>query len=154
MKLFLDRKWKKDTYTIGVMYIDGQRFSETIEDKDRGLNSNMSEAEIKTKKVYGQTAIPSGSYEIKMTYSPKFANRAWAKKYNGKVVEITNVKGYSGVRIHPFNTAADSLGCIAVGRNLTKGMVLQSTAYYQKLVDEYIYPALKKGDKVVLEIKS
>ena len=152
MKLFLDRKWKKDTYTIGIMYIDGKRFSDTIEDRDRGLKDSMSESEIKLKKIYGKTAIPSGTYEIKMTYSPKFANRSWAKKYNGKVVEITNVKGYSGVRIHPFNTAADSMGCIAVGRNLAKGKVLESTAYYQKLVDDYIFPALKRGDKVTLTI--
>ena len=153
MEITVDRKWKKDTYTIGVCYINGVRFSETLEDKDRGLDNSMSESVIKSKKIYGQTAIPTGTYEIKMTYSPKFANRAWAKKYSGKVVEITNVKAYSGVRIHPFNTAAESLGCIAVGRNLVKGKVLQSTVYYQKLVDDYISPALKKGEKVTITIK-
>ncbi len=153
MEITVDRKWKKDTYTIGVCYINGVRFSETLEDKDRGLDNSMSESVIKSKKIYGQTAIPTGTYEIKMTYSPKFANRAWAKKYSGKVVEITNVKAYSGVRIHPFNTAAESLGCIAVGRNLVKGKVLQSTIYYQKLVDDYISPALKRGEKVTITIK-
>ena len=153
MEITVDRKWKKDTYTIGVCYINGVRFSETLEDKDRGLDNSMSESVIKSKKIYGQTAIPTGTYEIKMTYSPKFANRAWAKKYSGKVVEITNVKAYSGVRIHPFNTAAESLGCIAVGRNLVKGKVLQSTIYYQKLVDDYISPALKRGEKVIITIK-
>jgi hypothetical protein len=153
MEITVDRKWKKDTYTIGVCYINGVRFSETLEDKDRGLDNSMSESIIKSKKIYGQTAIPTGTYEIKMTYSPKFANRAWAKKYSGKVVEITNVKAYSGVRIHPFNTAAESLGCIAVGRNLVKGKVLQSTIYYQKLVDDYISPALKRGEKVTITIK-
>lgn len=153
MEITVDRKWKKDTYTIGVCYINGVRFSETLEDKDRGLDNSMSESVIKSKKIYGQTAIPTGTYEIKMTYSPKFANRAWAKKYSGKVVEITNVKAYSGVRIHPFNTAAESLGCIAVGRNLVKGKVLQSTIHYQKLVDDYISPALKRGEKVTITIK-
>jgi hypothetical protein len=153
MKLLLKRIAKKEKYTIGKLYINGVYFSDTIEDKDRGLDQSMSEANILHLKVKHQTAIPTGTSEIKMTYSPKFANRAWAKKYSGKVVEITNVKAYSGVRIHPFNTAAESLGCIAVGRNLVKGKVLQSTIYYQKLVDDYISPALKRGEKVTITIK-
>ena len=153
MELLLNRRWKKDTYTIGELFINGVKYSETCEDKDRGLKDSMSLSEIKSKKIYGQTAIPTGRYEIKMTYSAKFANRAWARKYNGKVLEITNVKGYSGVRIHPFNTAQESLGCVAPGRNLEKGKVLQSTVYYTRLVDEYIYPALKKSEKVYITIK-
>lgn len=153
MEILLNRRWKKDTYTIGELFINGKKFSETCEDKDRGLKDNMSLVEIKAKKIYGKTAIPTGTYEIKMTYSPKFANRVWAKKYGGKVVEFMNVKGYQGVRCHPFNEAAESLGCVAVGRNLQKGKVLQSTIYYTKLVDEYIYPALKRGEKVMWTIK-
>lgn len=154
MELTVVRKWKKDKYTIGELLVNNVKFSETCEDKDRGLNDKMSLAEIKSKKIYGKTAIPAGTYEIKMTYSPKFANRPFAKKYGGKVVEIMNVKGYQGVRIHPFNTAEESLGCIAPGRNLEKGKVLQSTVYYTKLVDEYIMPAIKRGEKITITIKS
>lgn len=153
MELLLNRRWKKDTYTIGEMFVNGVKFSETCEDKDRGLKDSMSEWEIKSKKIYGKTAIPTGTYELKMTYSPKFANRPFAKKYGGKVVEIMNVKGYQGARIHPFNTAEESLGCIAVGRNLEKGKVLQSTIYYTKLLETYLLPAFKKGEKVTITIK-
>jgi len=153
MEILINRRWKKDTYTIGECFINNVKFSETCEDKDRGLMSTMPINEIKAKKIYGKTAIPTGTYEVKMTYSPKFANRAFARKYGGKVLEIMDVKGYQGVRIHPFNTAEDSLGCIAVGRNLQKGKVLQSTIYYYKLMDEHVMPALKKGEKITLTIK-
>ena len=153
MELLLDRKWKKDTYTIGIMYVNGQRFSETVEDKDRGLNDKMPLAEIKAKKIYGQTAIPTGTYEIKLTYSPSFANKAFGKKYGGKVPQMMNVKGYEGVRIHPFNTAEESKGCVAVGRNTIKGQVTQSTVYYYKLMDNYIMPAVKRGEKITLTIR-
>lgn len=153
MKLLIDRKYKKETYTIGILYVNGVRFSEVIEDKDRGLDDSMSDFEIKSKKVYGKTAIPTGIYKLTMTYSSKFAARTWASKYNGKVLEIPNVKGFSGVRIHPGNTAEDSLGCILPGRNLEKGKVLQSTKYYYKLLDEHILPAMKRGEEVTLEIK-
>lgn len=153
MEILVDRRWKKNKYTIGISYINGVRFSETLEDRDRGLKSSMYETEIKARKVYGETAIPTGTYELKMTYSPKFANRPWAQKYGGKVIQIMDVKGFTGVRIHPFNTPEESLGCIAVGRNLETGKVLQSTNYYYKLLDNYILPAIKRGEKVNLTIK-
>jgi len=37
MKLLLKRIAKKDTYTIGKLFIDDAFFCNTIEDKDRGL---------------------------------------------------------------------------------------------------------------------
>lgn len=153
MNIVIDRKWKKDTYTIGNLYINGVLFSNTLEDRDRGLTSAMTLEEISKKKVYGQTAIPTGTYEIKMTYSNKFATRVWGKMYKGYVPQLMNVKGYSGVRIHPMNTAADTYGCLGVGKNSAKGMITNSTAYYYKLIDDYINPALKKGEKVMITIK-
>ena len=53
MILKVNRKYKKDTYTIGNLYIDGEWFSNTMEDKDRGLSDIMSEGEINSIKVYG-----------------------------------------------------------------------------------------------------
>lgn len=153
MNIVIDRKWKKDTYTIGNLYINGVLFSNTLEDKDRGLTSSMTLEEISKKKIYGQTAIPSGTYEVVMTYSNRFNSRAWGKKYNGKVPELRNIKGFGGVRIHPGNKAADTLGCILVGKNSIKGMVTNSQAYYYKLLDNYIVPAVKKGEKITLTIK-
>ena len=113
----------------------------------------MTLEEINKKKIYGQTAIPSGTYEVKMTYSNRFHSRAWGKKYGGKVPELINVKGFGGVRIHPFNRASESLGCIAVGKNSAVGMVTNSQAYYFKLLDDYIVPVVKKGEKITLTIK-
>lgn len=152
MEIHIDRKWKKETYTIGKMFINGEFFSNTLEDKDRGFSSDTSVDYIKAHKVYGETAIPTGTYEIKLTPSPKFATRVWGKKYQGKVPEIPNVKGFSGVRIHPLNTAADSLGCVGVGKNTKPGMITSSTEYYYQLMDNYILPAIKKGEKITLKI--
>ena len=153
MNITVDRKWKKDTYTIGKIFIDGKYFADTVEDRDRGLSDNMPVAKINSLKVYGKTAIPTGTYLIKMLYSPKFATRPWGKRYEGNVPQIMDVKGFSGVRIHPLNTAEDSLGCIGVGRNLEKGKILKSTEYYYKLLDNYILPALKRREIVKLFIK-
>lgn len=135
MELKLIRKYKKDTYTVGILYVDGKYFSNTIEDKDRGLTSDMSLSEIQSKKVYGETAIPTGIYEISLnTISPKFKDRIWAKPYKGKIPRLLGVKGFNGILIHPLNTAKDSLGCIGVGENKIKGQIINSTKYFHKLM--------------------
>lgn len=119
MEAVLERAWKRDTYTIGRFLINGQRFSESIEDKDRGLSQDMDIKEIQRIKVNGETAIPTGPYTVKMTYSPK---------YKRQMPEVLNVPGFSGIRIHSGNTANDSLGCILLGRNTKVGMVTDSRA--------------------------
>ena len=37
MNITVKRIAKRDTYTIGKLYIDGKYYCDTIEDKDRGL---------------------------------------------------------------------------------------------------------------------
>ena len=115
----------KESYTIGKLYVDGIYVCDTVEDKDRGLDDSMMVDEIKKKKVYGETAIPYGTYKVSITYSPKF-------KKNLPLVE--GVKGFEGIRIHSGNTAKDSLGCIIVGKNKKVGMVLDSRATMERLM--------------------
>ena len=72
MELLLKRIFRGDKYTIGHLYINGEYFSDTLEDVDRELTNDMSEEEIKKIKVYGKTAVPTGRYKVEVTYSPKF----------------------------------------------------------------------------------
>lgn len=139
MELLLKRIAKKQDYTIGNLYINGQWFSNTLEDTDRGLTSSMTEDEISKIKVYGKTAIPTGTYKINMNVvSPKFKNRAWARPYNGKIPRLLNVPGFDGVLIHPGNTSENSLGCVLVGKNTIKGMVTQSQDTFHELMEVLI----------------
>lgn len=125
MELKVKRIAKRDTYTIGKLYVDGEYFCDTIEDRDRGLNDSMSVEEIKKIKVYGETAIPTGRYRVTLSYSIKF------KKM---LPEILNVKGFAGIRIHSGNTAKDTLGCILVGKNTVVGQVTSSRATFDRLM--------------------
>lgn len=150
MKLLLKRIAKKDTYTIGKLYVDGKYVADTLEDKDRGLSSDMSLEEIKKIKVYGETAIPTGTYKIDMnTVSPKFKNRSWAKPWEGKIPRLINVPGYEGVLIHVANRASELLGCVAVGENKVKGQVINSTATFSKLMAIL----LKDKDNITITIE-
>lgn len=153
LNLKLDRRYKCNGYTIGHLYVDGRYFCDTLEDADRGLTDTMSLAAIKLRKIFGKTAIPTGTYRVKLTYSAKFANKPWAKKYGGLVPEILNVKGFSGARIHPGNDQYDTDGCPLVGENKVKGKVINSVEKYCELMNEYLIPAHRRNDEIWITIR-
>ena len=153
VRLGIERAWKKADYTIGRFFVNGLRFHESLEDPDRGLDSSMSLDKIKALKISGQTAIPTGTYKVTMSVSAKYKDRSWAKKYNGLVPEIVGVPGYSGVRIHPGNTAADTDGCPLIGDNKEVGRICNSVNRYCELMDKYLMPAWVAGDEMSITIK-
>ncbi len=149
MELVLKRTFKGPNYTIGQLYVNGVYECDTLEDTDRGLTSSMTVQEIASKKLYGETAIPTGTYKIDMnTVSAKFKDRSWAKFCGGKLPRLLEVKGYSGVLIHVGNIAKDTLGCILVGENKVKGQVISSTNAFNKVMS-----ILKDDNDVELTIK-
>lgn len=134
MEIRVERKWPKTTYTIGIMYVDGVRFCETLEDKVRDLS--------KEEKVYGETAIPAGRYRVIYNYSPKFKRN---------LPRLLNVPHFEGILIHPGNTAEDSAGCILVGRNTSIGKLSESRAYSDKL-NKLIEEAQLIGEDIFIEV--
>lgn len=124
MKLELKRRFLGESYTIGSLSIDGKKFCDTLEDKVRDLNKN-GVFDGDEKKVYGETAIPYGTYDVVVDYSPKFKR---------ELPRLQNAKHFEGILIHRGNTAEDSAGCILVGENKVKGKVVNSTPYEKELV--------------------
>lgn len=148
MKLELKRIFRGPKYTIGKLYVDNQYVCDTLEDTDRGLKQTDSLSSIQKKKVYGQTAIPTGTYSITLNViSPKFKDRSWAKFCNGKLPRLLNVPGYDGVLIHVGNKPEDTLGCILVGYNKIKGQLINSTEAFKKL-----YSILDKSSTITIVI--
>ena len=144
MEVLIDRAWKKDGYTISRLYVNGELFGcNTLEDADRGLSQDMHLEEIKKKKAYGQTAIPRGSYECVYTYS---------KRFKKMLPLLKDVPGFDGIRIHSGNSAKDTEGCILVGLNLKKGMVLNSREWTNKLVSK-MKEAWNRKERVIIVIK-
>lgn len=134
MELRLKRIARKATYTIGRLYIDGQRFCDTIEDRDRSLRQDMARAAIKRIKVPGETAIPTGRYRVTLgVRSPRMSQKKAYEFCDGYVPRLINVPGFDGILIHIGNTARDSEGCILVGENREVGKVLNSTATFKRL---------------------
>ena len=93
MELRLERKYKKDTYTIGNLYVNGTWFCNTIEDKDRKLYQGMPVDYIRQEKIYSETAIPYGRYEITLkVQSPKFSKTAKYERCKGYLPRLLDVR--------------------------------------------------------------
>ena len=136
MKLLLKRIAKRDTYTIGKLYIDGQYFCDTIEDKDRGLKQSMSLSEILRLKIQNKTAIPTGTYKITINVvSPRFSKKDFyiQNANKGRVPRLLNIPGFDGVLMHVGTDENSSSGCIIVGKNKIVGKVLESKDTFIKL---------------------
>ena len=140
MRLTLIRIANRPTYCIGKLYIDGKWFCDTIEDTDRGLDDSMTEEEILKLKVKGETAIPTGIYQVTITYSPK---------YKKNMPLVNNVKGYSGIRIHSGNTSKDTEGCLVVGKNTKVGMVTDS----RKTYNAFFKRLQQTNGKIIIDIQ-
>lgn len=143
MEITIKRTFKGASYTIGKLYIDGQYFSDTIEDAVRNLPSVCPDTPkgrgCKCKeKVYARTAIPEGTYKVTMEHSPRFKRR---------LPYLHDVPHFLGILIHSGNTDADSAGCIIVGRNTVKGKVLESRTTLDKLLSR-----IKDEKDITIEI--
>lgn len=129
--IHVHRRFYGKTYTIGSMYLNDKYFCDTLEDTVRDLHTEKD-------KVYGETAIPAGTYKVTLDMSPRFKR---------VLPRLHNVPFFEGILIHRGNTAKDTHGCILVGENKVKGQVINSTKAELELMTE-----LKKYDEIDITI--
>lgn len=153
MKLRVERRWKKNTYTIGRLYVDGVLFCNTLEDKDRGLKQTDDLESIIKRKVAGETAIPSGTYSVTLNVtSPKYSAVKWYWNLcQGRMPRLLSVKGFDGILIHPGTDNLSTRGCVLVGKNTKVGQLTESRATFEKLYKK-MDAAAKRGEYITIEI--
>lgn len=136
MELTLNRIFLGSSATIGELLINDKHLCDTLEDRVRPEGE----------KVYGKTAIPEGTYEVKLTYSPRF------KKI---LPEILNVPNFSGIRIHTGNSSKDTEGCIIVGTwdGEKEDWVGNSRIAFDELM-ALLEKATNNKEKVTITVKS
>jgi len=137
MKLLLKRTLFTDKSTGGALSIDGGFFCYTLEDKDRQLEDDPGA------KVYGETCIPRGTYEVVMRESPSFGRVPWMK----------GVPGFDWVLIHWGNKPEDTEGCILVGDSaeVSADWISNSRATFGFLMN-HMEEVIAKGEKITLEV--
>lgn len=116
MLLRVFRKVYTDKSTIGDLYIDGERFCYTLEDRVRKDGE----------KVAGSTAIPAGNYLVILDYSSRFQR---------DMPHICNVPGFEGIRIHNGSTDKDTRGCILVGYSKGNDEIWDSRIAFKALYE-------------------
>ncbi len=132
MKIRLVREQYRPDSTIGRMFVDDVFECFTLEDG------------VRTQKIHGKTAIPAGAYRVTVEDSPRFKR---------KLPRLHDVANFSGVLIHPGNTAADTEGCILVGQNWQPGQeaIGASRAAFQALFPK-IVSAIERREPVSIEV--
>lgn len=136
MELKLNRIFLGSSATIGELLVNDKHLCDTLEDRVRPEGE----------KVYGKTAILEGTYEVKLTHSPRF------KKI---LPEILNVPNFSGIRIHTGNSSKDTEGCILVGTwdGEKEDWVGNSRIAFDELMS-LLEEATNNKEKITITVKS
>lgn len=144
-ELVLYRKQSNSEETWGELYLDGELLCYTLEDEKRAV------------KVWGETRIPAGKYEIQLRkvggHHARYAKRFGFHK---GMLHLQGVPNFKWILIHIGNTDKDTAGCILVGTKVVKQnnrfVLWNSRDAYCK-----IYPpianALERVEKVTITIK-
>ena len=128
MFLKLYRTQSGSTAVTGKLYVDNVAFCDTLEPAIAPL--------------YGAPGcIAPGFYPVRLTMSPRF----------GEVLPlIDRVVGRSGIRIHPGNTAADTVGCILVGEREGERLLNSKRAFMH--LRARMQRAVKSKEEIWIEI--
>lgn len=142
MNLVLRRRPPNERCTIGELYNDGLFLCFVLEDVVR----EMPGLPVEQWKVAGETAIPQGRYRVTITPS---------KRFKRDLPLLNMVPGFSGVRIHPGNTAADTEGCLLPGTRIDEDgeSVLHSRIAFDRLY-QLIDAELMAGEAVWIDVRN
>ena len=145
MLFYLYRKDRTPLFTTGRIYEGVQFLCSSLEDPVReliDLNDDGDFNDAGEGKIYGQTAIPAGEYELKMKYSPTFKR---------PMPYLQKVKGFTSVMIHPGNTTFDTRGCILIGECRVKGRLINSRAW-SDILNKMLTEAEGRGERNFIRI--
>ena len=128
--------------TLGLLFVDGKFECYTLED------------EARTQKVWGETRIPEGRYEVKFReeggHHAKYMRRFG--DFHKGMLHVQNVPNFEYILIHIGNDDDDTAGCLLVGNKANNnqhgvGYIESSTDAYTKLYDK-VSKALVNGEEV------
>jgi hypothetical protein len=118
--------------THGSLYIDGAWCCWTLEDVMREV------------KIPGETAIPAGTYTLRLSLSQRFQRL---------LPELLEVPNFTGIRIHAGNGAGDTSGCLLVGRKRGEQGILESKLALLEVL-EYCRRATTAGDPMTITLEN
>ena len=119
------------------------------------------EDEQRDEKIYGETRIPNGTYELGLRktggYHAKYSKRF--PDIHVGMLHVLNVPGFEYILIHCGNTDEHTAGCLLVGdsqenNQITKdGFIGKSTQAYRRIYPR-IAEAIDCGEQVTITYKT
>ena len=119
INLLLLRDTFTDESTIGELFLNGERFCDTLELPYRDNQKSIS-------------CIPTGEYKVRLRLPRESATRHYIH------LLVKDVKDRSHILFHRGNTAKDTRGCILVGQGTQQDIVYNSTLAMDLLIKEII----------------
>lgn len=111
----------------------------TLEDQVREVTGQP----VQSWKIQNVTAIPRGRYQVTITHSLHFGC---------DLPLLSNVPGFTAVRIHWGNKAADTDGCILVGLTSQGNLIYESRKAFEQLFPK-IKAAIAAGEHVYITVQ-
>jgi hypothetical protein len=133
INLLLIRDTFTEESTIGELFLNGERFCDTLELPYRDNKRSIS-------------CIPAGEYKVRLRLPRESATRDYIH------LLVKDVKDRSHILFHRGNTAKDTRGCILVGQGTQQDIVHNSTLAMDLLIKEIIN--LGEGYDINLIIKN
>lgn len=119
INLLIIRDTFTDESTIGELFVNGERFCDTLELPYKDNQRSIS-------------CIPAGEYKVRLRYARESATRNYLH------LLVQEVKDRSYILFHRGNTAKDTRGCILVGQGTQQNIVYNSTLAMDLLMKEII----------------
>ena len=147
MTITLNRLFRNDHETIGVLSLEDKLLCWILEDEKR------------TVKVFNETRIPSGVYNLGLRKSGTHHERYALKfpKMHKGMLQLENVPNFTSILIHIGNDDDDTAGCLLVGRMSYINSDNRYTLVNSTLAYQYIYPLIANpianGEKSQIVIK-
>jgi len=170
-RIIVEREPSTVEWTLSEFFIDGVRSGVGVEDEHRDV------------KVFGETRIPAGVYELDLRHSPKFSGSYFVDN-NGNIsnkkdarfkdphqlIWVKNVPGFEYILWHWGNTDLDSHGCYIIGsffgsvevvnpttkkKEARRGVVSSRIKYVQvyPVIYNMVTQAKKAGEKVYVQYR-
>lgn len=138
--IILQRVRQSANATFGILTIGGVVVA-TLEDM------------MRDEKVYGETAIPAGTYKLELrnegSKTKHYAKR-FPKMHKG-MIWLRDVPNFTYVYIHIGNFPQDTEGCILVGEKARSRSLQSSTKAYKRIYPKIAKMIQDKGCQIIIK---
>lgn len=142
MKLEILRFNSSDDFTSGLLF--------DVTDNKRKFLCYTLEDQAQTTKVYGETRIPAGTYNLTLRTEGGFHTR-YLSKFGGEfhkgMIYVNEVPNFEYILWHIGNTDDDTAGCLLLGKTQQANFIGSSGDAYKDVYPK-VRDAILYGEKV------